>query len=153
MAGVTARIGDIVIDFRNPEHAAEFWCKALGYRVSDTDDTGVAIAGASSTPTSLFLRSTDRKLHKNRIHFGICPTHGTTRDDEVARLESLGATRIGTDPSDRSWVVTADPDGNEFCVMSTVLPHRTRAVPPLLSRTYHHGGLPPPRARDRHLCG
>lgn len=42
----------------------------------------------------LFLASADRKLHKNRIHFDVCPTEPSTRDEEVARLELLGATRI-----------------------------------------------------------
>ncbi len=122
MIGVTVRIGDIVIDSSDPERAAAFWCDALGYRVADSDSSGVAIVGASSAPTMLFLRSTDRKLHKNRIHFDVCPTHGTTRDEEVARLESLGARRYDAGPSERSWVTMMDPDGNEFCVMSVVLP-------------------------------
>lgn len=122
MASMTVRIGDIVIDSGNPEAAAEFWCAALGYRVADADDTGVAIAGASSAPTMLFLRSSDAKLHKNRIHFDVCPTQGTTRDEEVGRLELLGATRIDARPTDSSWVVMADPDGNEFCVMTAVVP-------------------------------
>lgn len=119
---MTVRIRDIVIDSSDPERAADFWCGALGYRVTDSDDTGVAIDGASSAPTMLFLRSTDRKLHKNRIHFDVCPTLGTTQDEEVARLESLGAARYAAAPSERSWVTMTDPDGNEFCVMSVALP-------------------------------
>lgn len=64
---VTVRIGDIVIDCQDPRRAAEFWCAALGYRIVETDDTGTAMVGASSAPTLLFLTSTDRKLHKNRL--------------------------------------------------------------------------------------
>lgn len=119
---MTVRIGDIVIDSSNPEAAAQFWCAALGYRVDGVDDTGVAIAGDSAAPTLLFLRSSDAKLHKNRIHFDVCPTEGTTHDEEVARLESLGATRGGAAPAGSSWTVMADPDGNEFCVMTRVIP-------------------------------
>ncbi len=119
---MTVRIRDIVIDSSDPEQVAAFWCEALGYRVADADDTYVAINGASSAPTMLFLRSSDTKLHKNRIHFDVCPTQGTTRDEEVARLESLGATRTDFGPTDSSWVVMADPDGNEFCVMAHVIP-------------------------------
>jgi catechol 2,3-dioxygenase-like lactoylglutathione lyase family enzyme len=119
---MTVRLGDIVIDCRHPTAAAEFWCAALGYRVVGTDETGVAIAGDSSAPTLLFLASSDLKAHKNRIHFDVCPVEGTTRDDEVARLERLGASRIDIGQHDASWVVMVDPDGNEFCVMNTVLP-------------------------------
>ena len=118
---MTVRIGDIVIDCRDPRLAADFWCAALGYRITEIDDTGVAVAGASSAPTLLFSESNDRKSTKNRMHFDVCPIEGTTRDDEVARLEALGATRVDVGQTG-SWVVMADPDGNEFCVMSTVLP-------------------------------
>lgn len=118
---MTVRIGDIVVDSSDPERAATFWCGALGYRITERDETGVAIAGASSAPTMLFLASTDTKLHKNRLHFDVCPVDGSTRDDEVARLERLGAQRIDDDDA-RSWVVMRDPDGNEFCVMAAVIP-------------------------------
>jgi catechol 2,3-dioxygenase-like lactoylglutathione lyase family enzyme len=118
---MTVRIGDIVIDARHPEVAAAFWCAALGYRVTARDDTGVAIAGDPSAPTMLFAASNDRKLHKNRVHFDVCPVEGSTRDEEVARLEGLGAARASHGDA-TSWVVMVDPDGNEFCVMQSVLP-------------------------------
>jgi hypothetical protein len=122
MFGVPSRIGEISIDCNEPRRAADFWCAALGYRITEVDDTGVAVAGASSAPTLLFSASTDRKLRKNRIHFDVCPTEDSTRDDEVARLEALGATQIDVGQTNESWIVMADPDGNEFCVMGTVLP-------------------------------
>ncbi|MEO1064135.1 MAG: VOC family protein [Actinomycetota bacterium] len=116
------RIGDIVIDSRRPRLVAEFWSAALGYRITAEDETGVAIAGDPAAPTMVLLASQDTKLHKNRLHFDVCPVQGSTRDEEVARLEALGATRLDRYASDGSWTVMADPDGNEFCVMSTVLP-------------------------------
>ena len=111
-----------MIDCTEPRLAAEFWCSALGYRITASDETGVAVAGDSSAPTLLFLASGDPKDRKNRIHFDVCPTEGTTRDEEVARLEALGATRIDIGQTTGSWIVMADPDGNEFCVMCNVLP-------------------------------
>ncbi len=122
LAHLAVRIGDIVIDCNDPVAAADFWCAALGYRVAGRNATTVAVAGDSAAPTLLFIKSTDTKAHKNRIHFDVCPTTGTTRDEEVARLEQLGATRIETGDPNQSWAVMADPDGNEFCVMQTVLP-------------------------------
>lgn len=118
---MVARIGEIVIDCSDAHRAAEFWAAALGYTVTESDETGAVVAGHGVVPTLLFWNSTDVKLHKNRLHFDICPTEGSTRDAEVARLEALGATRLGT-PEGKSWVVMADPVGNEFCVMNTVLP-------------------------------
>ena len=123
---MTVRIGDIVIDSRDPRRAADFWCEALGYRVVGTDATGVAISGDAAAPTMLFLRSSDLKRHKNRIHFDVCPVEGTTRDDEVARLEAAGARRVDVGRSVRSWVVMTDPDGNEYCVMNTAVPPEPR---------------------------
>jgi catechol 2,3-dioxygenase-like lactoylglutathione lyase family enzyme len=115
------RIGEIVVDCSDPDRAAQFWCAALGYRVTDRDESGVAIAGDPSAPTILFLSSSDAKTHKNRLHLDVCPVDGS-RDDEVLRLEELGARRIDIGQGDVSWVVMADPVGNEFCVMATVLP-------------------------------
>lgn len=62
-----------------------FWCTALGYRVTDRDHTGVAIAGDPSAPTILFLASAEPKTGKVRLHLDLCPTD---RDQaaEVARL-------------------------------------------------------------------
>jgi catechol 2,3-dioxygenase-like lactoylglutathione lyase family enzyme len=118
---MVSRIGEITIDCSDPDMAARFWCAALDYRVTDADETGVAIAGHSSAPTIIFLASTDDKLHKNRFHLDICPVD-TSRDGEVRRLEQLGAKRIDIGQGDVSWVVMQDPVGNEFCVMRTVLP-------------------------------
>ena len=115
------RIGEMSIDCSDPQRAAAFWCEALGYRITDQDETGVAIAGDSSAPTILLIGTTDVKLAKNRLHFDVCPV-GTTQDQEVSRLESLGARRIDIGQGDASWVVMEDPVGNEFCVMKTVLP-------------------------------
>ena len=118
---MASRIGEIAIDCSDPVAAADFWCEALGYRITDQDDTGVAIAGDPSAPTILLMVTSDVKAHKNRIHLDICPVD-TTQDEEVARLEQLGARRIDIGQGDVSWVVMEDPVGNEFCVMATVLP-------------------------------
>ncbi len=127
---MTVRIGEISIDARDPEVLAVFWCGALGYRVTARDDRSVVIAGDDRAPTILFDRSTDPKPVKNRIHFDLCPVVPSGRDDEVERLLRLGARRIdiGQDPAS-SWVVLADPEGNEFCVMRTALPPEPEPFP------------------------
>jgi catechol 2,3-dioxygenase-like lactoylglutathione lyase family enzyme len=114
-----SRIGEIVIKCADPDALADFWCGALGYRVTDRDETGVAIAGDSSAPTILLIASADTGT--SLLHFDLCPTD---RDQaaEVGRLESLGARRVDIGQGDVSWVVMADPAGNLFCVMRTVLP-------------------------------
>src|SRR6266508_4064757 len=89
---MASRIGDMVVDCADPERLAEFWCRVLGYRVFDRDETGVAIRGARTSPDILFIRVPEAKAVKNRIHFDVCPTD---RDQatELARLLDLGASR------------------------------------------------------------
>lgn len=133
---MTSRIGEIIIDCSDPERAATFWCAALGYRVTDRDHTGVAIAGDSSAPTILLIGSRDPKAGKIPIHFDLCPTDGD-QETEVRRLVELGAVRVDIGQRDVSWVVLADPDGHEFCVMSKVIPpepepfHHLESVDPM----------------------
>jgi catechol 2,3-dioxygenase-like lactoylglutathione lyase family enzyme len=118
---MASRIGEIIVDCSDPDLAARFWCAALGYRVTDREEAGVDIAGDSRVPTITFLASTDKKLHKNRLHLDIYPVD-TTQDAEIRRLEQLGAKRIDIGQGNASWVVMEDPVGNEFCVMSATLP-------------------------------
>ena len=118
---MTVRIGELAIDCSDPVVAAQFWCEALGYRITDQDETGVAIAGDSAAPTILLFATSDSKRHKNRIHLDVCPVD-TSQDEEVRRLEDLGARRLDIGQGDVSWVVMEDPVGNEFCVMSKTLP-------------------------------
>ena len=58
------------------------------------------------------------KTGKNRLHFDLAPPVRGDQQAEVKRLVSLGATRIDIGQGEVSWVVMADPDGNEFCVLT-----------------------------------
>ena len=58
------------------------------------------------------------KITKNRLHLDIAPPASGDQREEVDRLVSLGATRIDIGQGEVDWVVMADPDGNEFCVLS-----------------------------------
>ncbi|VAW02415.1 hypothetical protein MNBD_ACTINO02-75 [hydrothermal vent metagenome] len=118
---MTVRIGELVIDCSHPMLAARFWCEALGYRITDEDHTGVAVAGDSTAPTITFLISSDAKEHKNRLHLDVFAV-GTSQEEEVERLEGLGARRVDIGQTDVKWIVMEDPVGNEFCVMEKTLP-------------------------------
>ncbi|MFI6072246.1 VOC family protein [Actinoplanes sp. NPDC051343] len=113
---MTSRIGDMVIDCRDPEVMAAFWSSVLGYRIFARDQTGVAIRGATVSPDILFIRVPEPKAGKNRLHFDVCPTD-RSQEEELERLFSLGATRSSIVGSG-SWVVLEDPEGHEFCLMS-----------------------------------
>jgi predicted enzyme related to lactoylglutathione lyase len=115
----------ITVDAHNPKALAEFWAEALGWTVGeDGDDIGWWIERELNDPNKtgfpdiLFLKVPDSKVVKNRLHLDLRPGDQAA---EVARLEKLGAKKIdigqSTDP-DTTWVVMADPEGNEFCVLS-----------------------------------
>ena len=115
----------ITVDAYNPKALAEFWAEALGWSVGeDGDDIGWWIERELNDPKKtgfpdiLFLKVPDSKVVKNRLHLDLRPDDQAA---EVARLESLGAKKIdigqSTDP-DTTWVVMADPEGNEFCILS-----------------------------------
>ena len=126
------RIQNLTVDCSDPVRLAAFWAEVLGWQVTYESDVEavvvpvpegvpfVATAGDVSVPFPdlLFLRTPDTKAVKNRLHLCLRPDDQAA---EVQRLEALGATlaEVGqsADP-DTTWVVMADLEGNEFCVLS-----------------------------------
>lgn len=105
-----------VIDCHDPETLAAFWCQVLGYQVVFRNEREVDIAaGRSSFPGLAFLRVPGRKDAKNRLHIDLNPGD---QQAEVQRLLALGATRTDISQGDAEWVVMADPEGNEFCILA-----------------------------------
>ncbi|PXY30315.1 glyoxalase [Prauserella coralliicola] len=116
---MTSRIAALAIDAVNPRVVAEFWCAALGWTVVGTDPDGITIGPADGAwPTIDVFAVPERKSVKNRLHLDLRADGGSTAD-ELRRLLDLGARRVdvGQGP-DVSWVVLADPEGNEFCLLS-----------------------------------
>lgn len=115
------RIQCLDIDAANPSAQAEFWKEVLGWRITHDDGEEVVIeplegsAEDGVVPDILFMRVPEGKVVKNRLHLDLRPEE---QSREIARLEALGATRIDVGQrEDASWVVMADPEGNEFCVL------------------------------------
>ena len=119
----------ICVDSTDPGRIASFWEQALGWRRTyDSADEVVLEPPAGSpedgvSPDILFLRVPEEKSLKNRLHLDLRPDDQAA---EVARLEALGAVRVDVGQSragDRvTWVVLADPDGNEFDVLRALTP-------------------------------
>jgi hypothetical protein len=113
----------VCFDSTDPRRTADFWEAALGWRRTlDHDDEVVLEPPAGSpedgvSPDILFLRVPEGKAVKNRLHVDLRPDD---QDAEVARLEALGARRVDVGQRDPSWVVLADPEGNELCVLRTL---------------------------------
>ncbi len=111
----------VVIDAADPGALGRWWADALGWVVVDEDDDGeVEIRSApDALPGLLFEPVPEGKDRKNRLHLDFRPED---RDAEVARLLALGATRADVGQGQQTWVVLADPEGNEFCVLGSRAP-------------------------------
>ena len=106
------------VDARDPQALAEWWRAALGWvYVSEASDEPEIRPSPDRLPGLLFVAVGEEKTAKNRLHLDLRPDD---RDAEVERLLALGATRVDVGQGDSvSWVVLADPEGNEFCVLSS----------------------------------
>jgi predicted enzyme related to lactoylglutathione lyase len=99
-----------------PYELAQFWSAVTGAPLAGDDRPGDDECLVTATPGLLFVRVPEAKTVKNRLHLDLQPDTG--RDDEVRRLEALGAKVIDDQrrPDGTGWVVMSDPAGNEFCV-------------------------------------
>ena len=120
---MTLRFEQIVIDSIDPRALAAWWREALDWQTTyespadaPTEEIEVEIAPDGEThPSLLFVPVPEAKTLKNRLHFDFVPDDQAI---EVDRLIAHGATRADVGQKDVTWVVLADPEGNEFCVLS-----------------------------------
>ncbi|PRX98782.1 VOC family protein [Allonocardiopsis opalescens] len=124
---MASRFTELAIDCADPGGLARFWCAVLGYEVRGEDD-GVVTIGAPEVPEGrrrpgpvppelTFAPVPEGKTVKNRLHIDLNPTD-REQGEEVRRLLDLGARYADVGQGDESWVVLADPEGNEFCVLA-----------------------------------
>ena len=109
------------IDCADPAGLARFWAEALDYKTLPGDDPDeAAIVPKSGQGTQLaFFRVPDEKSVKNRLHLDLRPEDQAA---EVERILALGATKVDIGQGSPSWVVLADPEGNEFCILRSLTP-------------------------------
>ena len=118
---MTAKLG-LVLDCTDPDRLAAFWSQAIGYTTLGGAGAYVMLVDPDgSQPKLLLQRVSEPKAVKNRMHVDIETAHV---DDEVERLERLGATRAEDPRTEHGtrWVVMHDPEGNEFCVCDSGRP-------------------------------
>ena len=115
---MTSRIVCIAINVIDAELVADFWCAVLGWRRVEEDEEVISIRGDDgSWPGIDLVRVPDRKVVHNRLHLDL-RADGSSFAAELDRLLSLGATPADVgQPDDVTWVVLADPEGNEFCLL------------------------------------
>lgn len=124
---MASKFTELAIDCADPDGLARFWCAVLDYEVQEEDDGLVTIGSRLTSedkshpgpvpPVLTFARVPESKTVKNRLHIDVNPTD-RGQDDEVRRLLDLGARHADVGQGAQSWVVLADPEGNEFCVLA-----------------------------------
>ncbi len=114
-----ATLTEVIVDAADPGRLADFWAAVLGWRRMGTYDGVVEIASPDGRrPTLVFVPVADPKTGKNRVHIDVNPT-GCEQEEELARLRALGAVEVDVGQGEQDWVVLADPEGNEFCLLRT----------------------------------
>ena len=112
-----SKFTELVVDSAAPDRLAAFWMAVLGWQPTGRYQGAVEIAGPpGSGPSLTFVPVPEAKSVKNRLHLDVNPV-GCDQEQEVERLIGLGARRIDIGQDEQSWVVLADPEGNEFCVL------------------------------------
>ena len=122
----------VVVDCHDVAAQARWWAQAIGWSlIYEAEDECIIIPphaldetreipAAERGPGLVFVKVPDDKQVKNRLHLDLAPSASDDQLREVERLEQLGARRIdvGQGSDEVTWVVMADPEGNEFCVLS-----------------------------------
>ncbi len=116
---------NICVDSTDPAPLARWWAELLGWRITDEEDDEVVLEPPAGSPEDgvspdiLFVRVPEPKVEKVRLHIDLRPEDQAV---EVARAEAMGATRVDVGQGDVTWVVLADPQGNEFCILRALTP-------------------------------
>jgi predicted enzyme related to lactoylglutathione lyase len=115
----TGPIAAVVVDCSDPRAMARFWDQAIDWTLHEVTDDFAALRSATGVgPYLEFIRTPDTKTVKNRTHLDLRPYPGDNQAAEVARLRALGAADIDVGQGDVSWTCLADPEGNEFCLLT-----------------------------------
>jgi hypothetical protein len=112
---MASRWEQIVVDSEDPARLARWWAAALGYQIVNEEPGEVEIRRSpDEMPGLVFTPVPDAKTVKNRLHIDLRPDN---QEAEVERLVNMGARPVDIGQGDVNWVVLADPEGNEFCVL------------------------------------
>jgi|ERR1019366_662096 hypothetical protein len=118
---MSIRIQNVSFDCLDPARLAAFWAEALNWRITSVETEEVVLEPLAGSPAEgivpdiIFLLVPEVRVTKNRLHLDLRPSDQIA---EVQRLIDLGATHVDVgQSSDVTWVVLADPEGNEFCVL------------------------------------
>jgi predicted enzyme related to lactoylglutathione lyase len=105
----------VTVDAQDPSSLGRWWQEALQWVIVNDDPDEFEIRPTpDQLPGLLFVAVPQLKTGKNRLHIDVRPDD---QEREVDRLLTLGASKVDIGQGEQTWVVLADPEGNEFCVL------------------------------------
>ena len=124
---------EIVIDCREPGVVGQFWADVLGWPLTKDDDGGFYWLSSTGEPWApppllVFAPVDEPKTVKNRLHIDVNPSE-CDQAEELERLLALGARQVDVGQGDVPWVVLADPEDNEFCLLGRRVDPGTPGAP------------------------
>lgn len=116
----TGPVAAVVVHCDDPRAMAGFWGEAIDWTVHEVTDDHARLRSAAGVGAYLeFVRTPADDRVRSRVHLDVKPYAGDDQAAEVARLKALGATEVDLGQGDdASWSCLADPEGNDFCVLS-----------------------------------
>ena len=125
---MTSRISHTSVDAINAYAQSVFWSQVLDFAEDpgDPNEPGhqeCLITSRDRSQLLLFITVPDEKKVKNRVHLDLRPVD-RTREQEAERILALGASHLADHrrPDGSGWITLADPEGNEFCILSKIRP-------------------------------
>jgi len=115
----TGPVAAVVVDSADPAALARFWQVAAGWAAcQDRQDIVALRSPLGAGPYLEFLASSDPRTMKNRVHLDVAPFREEDHAAAVMALQEAGAVPADVGQGQSTWTVLADPEGNEFCVLS-----------------------------------
>jgi hypothetical protein len=119
------RLYSVVIDAADPAALARFWATATGWEITVEEPDEVVVEPPGYDPGDptvpgiplVFGLNDDPKVVKNRVHLDLRSESADHQAELVARVRKAGATPLDLGQGAVPWVVLADPEGNELCIL------------------------------------
>lgn len=127
---MTAFVSNVTFDCEDPYSLAEFWSQVTSHSIAQGDKPGDKEVDVplNGTLNLVFIKVPESKTVKNRVH--VCLRPDGRQDEELERLLGLGASLVADRrrKNGTGWIVFADPEGNEFCLLRGISNHPAQAA-------------------------
>ena len=114
---MSTRLTHVVIDAQDPRRLADFWVGALRWRIVIDEPDEVEIAGGPDDISLIFVPVPEVRQVKSRVHLDLATAREEDQSAKVDQLIAAGAQHVDVGQGNVPWVVLADPEGNELCVL------------------------------------